>query len=256
MFFDENAVLHSLAVYHHEYTKQKPFFVAGRPYHSLTYRLSGKITVEPSREERLLSDAGCLTFVPAGLSYRTEILESGDMYTLTFLTSGVVPREDAAVLKPADPLLFRNLFSALHERFRAGRERDFVCFSMFYDILARINAGDRRANPVPRRMLDAKKAIDTGFDDPALSVHALAVAGEVSEVYFRKSFRECFGSAPSDYLRKVRIDNAKLLLRAGFYSVAEVAVRCGYDSISYFSGAFKRAVGLSPSEYRRRFSLL
>lgn len=256
MFFNEAAILHGLAVYHHEYSKQKPFFVAGRPYHSLTYRLSGKITVEPSADVRLLSDAGCLTFVPAGLSYRTEILEGGDMYTITFLTAGTAPRKDAAVLKPTDPLLFRELFSALHERFRAGRERDFTCFSVFYDILAQIEAQTHKEQPIPKRMLDAKHTMDTAYDDPSLCVGALAAGCHVSEVYFRKSFRECFGTSPRDYLQKVRMDNAKLLLRAGFYTVAEVAVRCGFDGISYFSCAFKKATGLTPTEYKRQFALL
>lgn len=259
MFLGENAAVYGIAVYYHEYSRQKTVHVPGRPYHSLTYRLSGKITVEVPgnlQNPKLISDAGCLTFIPAGLSYDTEILEDGAMYTLTYVTAGDPPREGATVLKPADTLAFRDAFSALRERFRAGRERDYACFSLFYGILARIEADSRPAELIPKRMLDAKKALDTAYDDPALCVKALAAQCGVSEVYFRRSFRACFGSAPSEYLHKVRIDNAKLLLQAGFYSVIEVAARCGYDSTGYFSCAFKKATGLTPTAYKKRFSLL
>lgn len=263
MFMGENAVLCGIAVYYHEYTKKKPIFVPGRSYHSLTFRLSGKITVEKTEKAgngestRLVSGAGCLTFIPAGMSYVTEVLEDGAMYTVTYLTKGDAPDGGAKVLRPVYSLPFRNVFSSLFERFRAGRERDFACFSMFYDILAKAEAEAKSdfVRLIPKRLWDAKKAIDTGFNDSTLSVGTLAESCGISDVYFRKTFRDSFGTSPSDYIRKVRIDNAKLLLRTGFYSVSEVAVRCGFDSISYFSYAFGKTEGISPKEYMNRFEV-
>ena len=51
----------------------------------------------------------------------------------------------------------------------------------------------------------------------------------------------------------MRLENAKALLRTGYYSVTETATRCGFDSVSYFSYTFRRETGVTPSAYRERF---
>ena len=95
--------------------------------------------------------------------------------------------------------------------------------------------------------------IDRRFDDPELSVAALAAQTGWSEVYFRRAFRAAFGTSPLAYIRRVRLENAKALLRTGYYSITETATRCGFDSVSYFSYTFRRETGVTPSAYRERF---
>ena len=53
-------------------------------------------------------------------------------------------------------------------------------------------------------------------------------------------------------LKARRIEIAKALLESNLYSVAEVAMRSGFESISYFSSEFRRATGFSPKEYSSR----
>ena len=80
-----------------------------------------------------------------------------------------------------------------------------------------------------------------------LSVSYLARKAGVSEVYFRREFGKCTGLSPIKYIKKVRLENTRALLSTAVYSVGEVATRCGFDSISYFSEEYKRAYGVSPS---------
>lgn len=108
--------------------------------------LSGQITVETA-ESRLLSSAGELTFVPQGMSYRTEILENAAFTQFIFTTVDSYPKLAPAVITPPYPVALRNLFAGLHARYRVGLEHDLTCLSMFYEILAET----ARALPTPGR---------------------------------------------------------------------------------------------------------
>ena len=102
-------------------------------------------------------------------------------------------------------------------------------------------------------MRNAKRLIDESFGRAELTVSRLASEAGVSSVYFRREFKGCFGISPIEYIKKVRIENAKALLSTAMYSVSEVATHCGFDSISYFSYEFKRITGETPSGYAASF---
>ena len=101
-------------------------------------------------------------------------------------------------------------------------------------------------------MLACKQYLDAHVSDPDLRVSALATLYGSSEVYFRRQFHACYRVSPIEYIKARRIEIACQLLQTQLYSVAEVATRAGFDSISYFSSEFHRAMGCSPREYRER----
>jgi AraC-like DNA-binding protein len=104
---------------------------------------------------------------------------------------------------------------------------------------------------IPERMRAARRQIDRAFGDTNFTIGHLAEQAGVSETYFRREFRECFGTSPSTYLKTIRIENARLLLSTGYYTVSEVAARCGFQSLSYFSYEFHRLTGQTPTEAMR-----
>lgn len=248
MLSAENVVT-GLTVFRREFKKSEPVFVAGRPFHGLTLRLSGCIGLSAGGV-RLISEPGCITYIPQGMGYETEILESGEMIAVHFTTLSDRQANVLSVFRPEHMIAFRNQFLSLHERYKVGRERDYACMAMFYEILASLEyerTRDARA-AVPRRMKEAKDYIDHRFGEAALSVSTLAEAAGVSEVYFRKEFRVHFGMSPMAYIKRTRIENARLLLRTGYFTVGEVAAQCGFESLSYFSYEFHRMTGMTPGE--------
>ena len=72
--------------------------------------------------------------------------------------------------------------------------------------------------------------------------------------YLAKLFKKETGTALTDYLTQVRIEKAKALLRDETISLTDVATQTGFDYYSYFSTIFKRATGVSPSDYRKNAS--
>ena len=68
--------------------------------------------------------------------------------------------------------------------------------------------------------------------------------------YFSNLFKREIGMSFSDFLNVLRIQRAKELLKSGNLSLQEIASRCGFADLSYFSAKFKSTTGMSPSKWR------
>ncbi len=88
----------------------------------------------------------------------------------------------------------------------------------------------------------------------ALDLKELAGIANVSPGHFARLFRQTMGVTPVRYMRGLRIEEAKRLLRyQKSVSVKEVSISCGFLNQGHFSVEFRRQVGTSPGEYRRFF---
>ena len=72
----------------------------------------------------------------------------------------------------------------------------------------------------------------------------------MSRSIFALRFKQLTGSAPLDYLLRLRMRMACQALQTGERNVAEVAYEAGYHSESAFSNAFKRVMGVPPKTFR------
>lgn len=75
----------------------------------------------------------------------------------------------------------------------------------------------------------------------------LAQRVSLSGERLRKLCQETLGMSPIAYVTRLRMQHAASLLASGRYSVAQVALRVGYDNTLAFSTAFKRVMGTTPS---------
>ncbi len=74
----------------------------------------------------------------------------------------------------------------------------------------------------------------------------------MSEDYFSRTFSQELGISPWDYLNRYRVAQAKLLLQTTADSVQMIARRVGITDPAYFSRVFRRIVGESPTDFRKR----
>lgn len=81
------------------------------------------------------------------------------------------------------------------------------------------------------------------------TLQEMAELSEYSVSHFSALYAKRFGLSPKADLLQNRIELAKQLLRYSDQSVTEIAKRCGFQSIYYFSKYFKDIVGVAPSEY-------
>lgn len=88
-----------------------------------------------------------------------------------------------------------------------------------------------------------------------LTVADIAKHVNVSSSHFSKLFKDFTNKTPIEYLTRIRLEQAKRLLKLSDKNLTEIAFECGYSSSSYFSHNFIETVKLTPSEYRKKFRL-
>lgn len=73
----------------------------------------------------------------------------------------------------------------------------------------------------------------------------------LSPDYFSRLFKKETGRNFTEYVTGVRMDHARELLRSSAMNVSEIAYAVGFSDVQYFSKAFKKVVGVKPTEYRK-----
>lgn len=84
-----------------------------------------------------------------------------------------------------------------------------------------------------------------------LSLDDLSKEFFLSKTYLKKLFKKETGFSIMNYFKRLRLEEAKKLIREGGESFTQIAQKVGFDSIHYFSTSFKHYTGSTPTEYAR-----
>lgn len=117
---------------------------------------------------------------------------------------------------------------------------DFVCYGQPEHMVA------------VARLKPALAYIDRHFATE-LTAGVAAAKCHLSLSRFVHLFKEKCGIGFSAYLTERRIEEARRLLSGSRLSIFDVALRCGFQSQSYFGAIFRRKTGHSPAAYRQKF---
>ena len=99
-----------------------------------------------------------------------------------------------------------------------------------------------------RRIVFAKLFIDTHFAEK-IDLDNIADEAFFSKFHFIRLFHSVYNKTPHQYLSFVRIEKAKVMLGTEM-SVANVCYAVGFESVTSFTGLFKRMVGQTPAAYQ------
>ena len=102
-------------------------------------------------------------------------------------------------------------------------------------------------NEIIRR---AQQAVSTHVRDK-LTVPLLARMADVSPSYLTALFQKHLGISPGEYIRRVKLQESKRLIREGHLNISEIAVALDYSTVYHFSRQFKEKFGISPTEYAK-----
>lgn len=123
--------------------------------------------------------------------------------------------------------------------------------SLFYSVISQCE--ELQPNNRNRHVEEAKNYIHLNFHRP-LTVREIAETHNLDDRYLYNLFVRHEGISPKQYLNKVRIQNAKALLRQSDCTVTEVAFSVGFDDVLTFSRFFAKHTGISPRAFRKNKS--
>ena len=95
--------------------------------------------------------------------------------------------------------------------------------------------------------------LDENLDNGEVTAEDIAAALNISRSVLFDKCRTLLGKAPTEYLRDLRFEKAAQMLREGGYSISQIAYQTGFNDSHYFSKAFRKRFGMTPSEYRKSF---
>lgn len=96
----------------------------------------------------------------------------------------------------------------------------------------------------------AKNIYDTCFDDSNKMSSEIQKLN-ISQNHLIRLFRQQLHMTPVEYINKLRVGKAVQLLSNADTNILNIALSCGFGSLSTFYACFKKQVGLTPKEYRK-----
>jgi AraC-like DNA-binding protein len=210
-------------------------------------------------ERRQLVRAPAWVLLPAQVPHAIN----GDRLELTVVhvLAGAGERLDAlklfhpeAELTPALPAGLEELFERAVDAWRERTPLGRVCANRWMELWFTRAFGERlpAAGGWDRRLVEALAWLHR-HADRSLRLDELARAVGLSGAHLRSLFRSHFNASPKQVLQDIRMHHAQTRLAAGS-GVAEAAYASGWEDVSAFAKAFRRRLGLSPSEYRRQLA--
>lgn len=119
-----------------------------------------------------------------------------------------------------------------------------------------LQSGEDNRRPEKQYVKNMKNVlmyIEENYKDPDLTIAKIAEYSGYSLAYFTKAFKSYMSDTPIMHLNKRRISHAKALLQDEKLSLSEIAKRSGYKNLSTFTEAFKRMMGMLPTEYKKKY---
>jgi AraC family transcriptional regulator len=116
--------------------------------------------------------------------------------------------------------------------------------------VSKLNTVPRRGGLPEARLKRVLEYIDANVGRN-IALSELAGVVDMSLYYFAVLFRQSTGLSPHQYVLKQRVKRAKELLRNPKLSVLDVSISVGFEQQNNFARAFRRVIGISPTQFRR-----
>ncbi len=150
---------------------------------------------------------------------------------------------------------FLSIFSRLREVATTDAEK-LMRLSAFFELIAEFakNFPIEDTKDGREGIADiAKRLINANFTSAECRVEKIAEVVDISRSQLYRAFMDKFGASPKAYIDTLRIDLARRLLEESDMTVSEIAYSVGCGEPLYFSTAFRKSTGLSPSDFRKKY---
>ena len=252
MFFEKEILSFNILGVYEFSQKETHSNNKGRNFNALSFRFCSDAVLEDNKSKYQMK-SNCVTYVPARLNYKRNATVDEFIVvhfdTTDFHTDHIECFESKSPERLAQ--LFKDILDCWDKKEVGYKYR---CSGLLYGILAECYAQNYTQ---PNQNSKIKRSVDyilKNYKNSNLSIREIADKSFMSEVYFRKLFKEEFGISPQKYIINLRIQHAAGLISTGCFSLTEIAGMSGYNDYKYFSVKFKKIMGVSPSDYQYNFT--
>ncbi len=229
----------------------KVSFRDGRSKHGFIYTVCGRMrdSFHTGEIKNIYVNAGELIFIPKGSVYTGEYLEDGTTIKIVQfdLESGTLPEYLSTPTKIEIPNagdLIEAFFTPTSSRFM---NHPFYYLSRVYELLWKVDESRSKIPPKYKKLRAALSDLNE-YWSKSETVAYYAKLCNMSEVNFRRLFREYTGMSPIDYRNDLRLKSARAMLASGEYNVTEAAEASGFSSPSFFIRLYKKKFGYTPKK--------
>lgn len=240
----------------------------GRIDFQLLYIASGKAHFHFDNEEKIVPAGHMVLYRPKEPQrYEYYGADQTEVYWVHF-TGGNVTNllrsygltNDKKVFFCGSGLEYQNLFRAMIDELQMCRDSYPEMLEMYLrQIFIRLercfHAPIKLDNSHASEEINKAAAYFNEHYSEQINIDAYAEKNHVSTSWFIRNFKLYTGFTPMQYILSKRIYNAEALLQNTQYNITEIAQIVGYENPLYFSRIFKKAKGLSPTEYRKNIDL-
>jgi AraC family transcriptional regulator len=234
-----------------------------RHYHDSTwvvFAFSGSLSLTMRSSETILAPRS-LFYLPAGEMHANVFGSHGAGVFITAVDPGWIGNRleivnaDADRPRIAPPGYLRSLALKMYEEFKSPDTlSDLIVEGAFLELLGRwFREGCRQPSDAPAWMRRVKALLQDSFRDP-VSLNDVAQVAGVHPSHVAREFHRLYGMTVGDYLRKLRVEFvAQRLVRPhkDTPSLTDLALCAGFSSHAHMASMFKRATGMTPTEYRK-----
>lgn len=101
-----------------------------------------------------------------------------------------------------------------------------------------------------KQLAKIAKIVEDNVSDPDLNVNFLCEKSGLPQKQLYRVIKKYMGVAPLDYIRRVRLQKAAMLLSQKRFTVSEISYMVGFKTPSYFAKCFQTQFGVKPSQYQ------
>ncbi|MBR4013619.1 MAG: helix-turn-helix transcriptional regulator [Clostridia bacterium] len=236
----------------------------GRGWYGMVYCISGKAEFRFNSGETLVVTDGDTLLLSPYTAYKIFTQKEFKHYTINFnihydSSNLDIINKPYCLLRNVNSEQFLRHFSKLTKVWaQKNNEYEMLSISQLYALISLFYFEYKNlfiASEFWERLQPAKEYIEKNFN-LRMSLDQLAKMCNMSVTNFRREWQKLYHTTPMQYRDEIRLSYAKEYLISGYYSVSEVAAKCGFENAGYFIRFFEKHVGVSPGVFKRRSLIL
>lgn len=220
---------------------------SARTFCALSYRNRAETYFETS-DGIVEAGSRCIALFPAGIEY-VRVTESENMTVIHFKPT-IELGNRIKTFYPGNYLEYEKYFDKILKVWQRKETAYKIKCNEYLMRLVHMICCEQDNSAVRNIAVTAAGIIEKNLTDSTFGVGSIAETLNISGAYLRRKFSEEYGISPCAYLAEKRMEKAVTLLETNYFTVKEVALRCGFENEKYFATVFRKNYGIPPSKYK------